>query len=62
MKREPTNTEQHLMTVIGFKSLEEMEDWFNQPTDPVVLARLRPVYPPDEPMPMVDDEPPSEST
>jgi len=62
MKREPSNTEQRLITMLGFKTLDAMEDWLNQPTDPVVLARLREVYPPDEPMPMVDDEPLSEST
>lgn len=36
----PLKEEKDLMRLLGFKRLEDLERWLNQPPDPKVLARL----------------------
>lgn len=48
MPKQPSNSEQILMTRLGFKTLEEMEEWLNKPMDPALEDRFLPVYIPDE--------------
>ncbi len=38
--REPTNDEQRLMIVGGFKTLEEYLEWLSSPTDPADIEAL----------------------
>jgi len=49
MAEKPNDREQHLMTVLGCKTLEELEEFLSRPMDPTMLEHIEPVYPDDYP-------------
>ena len=58
MARKPSSREEYLMKILGFDSLRELEEWLNQPEDPLVETLLRPAYPEDGPEPESEASPP----
>jgi hypothetical protein len=42
---QPTREEQQWMTLLGFKTLKELNDWLQEPSDPNLYLRIGPAYP-----------------
>jgi hypothetical protein len=49
MPKRPSDSEQSLMTCLGIKTLEDMEEFPNRPMSPGYEERMGPMYPDDEP-------------
>lgn len=45
MPRKPTDREQYLMTRLGFKTVEALEEALDRPEDPSLNFKTSPVYP-----------------
>ena len=44
----PTYREQQLMNQLGFRTVESLVEFLNEPVDMLVQQRISPVYPDDE--------------